>query len=450
MRQKIGFIIAVVLVIAILMVMNSLSFVTQEEKRDSEILPNRSTYHRGPTGTKALYDLLSEGGYSVMRWREDPEKLLGQERVGTFVVIGNTKESIHGDDARNILHWVKRGGRLVIIDRRPEIELVPASGNWNITTQLLMFPSGDVDPGDASVMTENVTPVEPSQATNLTRAVGQVLPSRFAASVRFSFEPKEPKQTEETADDELSEPASDAIEPRSPAPVVHLQAGQGPLLVDYSHGNGRIILLSDPYIVSNGGIAQANNVQLAINLLASGGGLIAFDEFHQGHAATRNALIAYFAGTPILALSGQVAFLILLALWTRGRRFARPLPMPEVDRRSTLEFVASMAEVQQRARAFDLALENIYSRLRRVLAHYAGLDYNSPRKEIAARVALRANLEAHGLETLMRQCEDAINGQPISEKQAMHLVRRLRELETKLGLRMRSRDVKQAAQNVAG
>jgi hypothetical protein len=117
----------------------------------------------------------------------------------------------------------------------------------------------------------------------------------------------------------------------------------------------------------------------------------------------------------------------------------------ETDRRSSLEFVASMAELQERARAFDLAIENIYSRIRRVLARYAGVDYNSPRSEIAKRVAARSSLDAHQLETLMRQCEEAINGEPINWKQSIDLVRRLRHVETALGLRMRSRDLRQAA-----
>jgi hypothetical protein len=107
-----------------------------------------------------------------------------------------------------------------------------------------------------------------------------------------------------------------------------------------------------------------------------------------------------------------------------------------------------MAELQQRARAFDLAIENIYSRTRRILARYAGLDYNSPRSEIARRVADRSRLDAHQLETLMRQSEEAINGGPINERQSIHLVKRLREVEGSLGLRMRSRDVKQTAQKI--
>ncbi|MGH9883728.1 MAG: hypothetical protein ACRD6N_20075, partial [Pyrinomonadaceae bacterium] len=213
-------------------------------------------------------------------------------------------------------------------------------------------------------------------------------------------------------------------------------------------GKGRIIVLSDPYIVSNAGISLRDNLQLGINVLVSDGGLTAFDEFHQGRGVTRNALITYFSGTPVLALCGQITLLVLLILWTRGRRFARPLPLPRVDRRSALEFVASMAEVQQRARAFDLAIENVYTRTRRVLARYAGVDYNSPRSEIAARVAMRSTLDARQLEVLMRRCEEAINGQEISERQSIQLVKRLREVEATLGLRMRSREVKQAAQNI--
>ena len=104
-----------------------------------------------------------------------------------------------------------------------------------------------------------------------------------------------------------------------------------------------------------------------------------------------------------------------------------------------------MAELQERSQAFDLAIENIYSRTRRVLARHAGLDYNSPRAEIARRVASRSTLDGYRLETLMRQCEETINGAPTNWKQSIDLVKRLRAVEVTLGLRMRSRDARQAA-----
>ena len=52
------------------------------------------------------------------------------------------------------------------------------------------------------------------------------------------------------------------------------------------------------------------------------------------------------------------------------------------------------------------------------------------------------------LESLMRECEDAINGEPIDGRKSLELVARLREVERALGLRMRSRETRQAAEGL--
>jgi hypothetical protein len=466
MRQRLGIIITVVLVLGVLVTINSISYVSKEEKQDSEFAPNRSTYHAGPTGTRALYDLLSESGYKVIRWRETPEKLPGDSgrQVQTFVIIGDTQIPVDRDEASSLLLWVERGGRLVIVDRRPEIYLLPPSGDWTINTEYRAFPGFEIDPGDPKQMTEGIKPLRPVQPTVLTRDVESVMPSKFFADIKFSAPSKVENEKTKPAQNSsgggtgppIVPPApksetnssSDSEKSISPAPVVHSTSSNSVLLLDYPHGLGRIVVLSDPFIVANGGIGLKDNLQLAINLVSNGDGVIAFDEFHQGRGIMRNAFASYFAGTPILAICGQIVMLILLMVWTKGRRFARPLPLPVIDRRSSLEFVASMAELQQRAGAFDLAIENVYSRTRRVLARYAGVDYNSPRSNIAQRVADRSRLNAHQLETLMRQSEEAINSGTISERQSIYLVGRLREVEASLGLRMRSREVKQTAQNI--
>ena len=56
--------------------------------------------------------------------------------------------------------------------------------------------------------------------------------------------------------------------------------------------------------------------------------------------------------------------------------------------------------------------------------------------------------EREPVEALMRSCEEAINGAPINERQSIDLVRRLRKLEGSLGLRMRSREARQAAEKI--
>jgi len=297
-------------------------------------------------------------------------------------------------------------------------------------------------------MTENVVALQPVQPSVMTSSVRSVLPSRFASRLRVV------SPEEQLAENNVSTSRSDEESEATPqssasrAAVVHIADSEGALLVDYTYGLGSVVILSDPYIVANGGISLNDNLQLAVNMLAARGGLIAFDEYHQGRGATKSAFATYFAGTPVLAIGAQIALLTLLIVWTNARRFGRPLPLPQVDRRSSLEFVASMAELQERARAYDLAIENIYTRTRRVLARYAGVDYNSPRTEIAARIASRSSIDAHRLEVLMRQCEEVINGQQINWRQSVDLVRRLRELERELGLGMRSRDARQAAENI--
>lgn len=472
MRQKLAIIGTILLLIAVLFAINAANYATKEDEKDSELSPNRSTYHAGPTGTRALYDFLNESGMRVMRFRETPDKLLsgGNEGVRTFVIIGDTPVSIDEEQAKTLLAWVQQGGRLVLVDRRPEVELMPRSGEWRVTTEYSEIPSLTIDPGNAAAMTENVKPVKALQPTALTKDIEAIQPSKFAAGFSFvrlekttsgktkpaNAQPEAP--AEEQDEDTLFDPESPTPTPVvvaadaeeiSPAPVVHVGEPRKPLLIDYPHGQGRIVILGDPFIFANGGIGLKDNLQLALNVLEArndSGGLIAFDEYHQGRGATRNAFVAYFAGTPVLPLVGQIILLILLVLWTRGRRFGRAVPLPQVDRRSALEFVASMAELQQRAGAFDLALENIYARTRRVLARYAGTDYNSSRSEIAARVAARSSLDARSLEVLMKQCEGAVNGEAISERQSIFLVKRLREIEAALGLRMRTRDIKQAAQ----
>jgi hypothetical protein len=233
--------------------------------------------------------------------------------------------------------------------------------------------------------------------------------------------------------------------PQTGAPVFHLSDERGALLADFARGRGRIVVLSDPFIVANRGINRADNLQLAVNVItAGGGGLIAFDEFHQGRGTTRNEFAAYFAGTPVLAMCAQLFLIAAAIVWTRGRRFARPLPAPRVDRRSKLEFVASMAELQQRARAFDLAIENVYGRTRRALARYGGSDVSAPRATIAAAVAARSGRGRDEIESLMRECEDAINGAPVTPRCSLALVASLRELERALGIRMRAREIRQA------
>jgi Domain of unknown function (DUF4350) len=448
MRQRLPIILTIVVILALLVILNTITYVKEQKVNDSELTANRSTYHAGPTGIRALYDFLSESGYQVMRWRESTDKLLSESgsSVKTFVVVGTTQLPFSEEESQSLLRWVGNGGQLVLIDREPDPQLLPDSNKWGLSSRQFDFPPVDLDVADSNQMTDKVTPLKPVQPTLLTQDIQEVQPSRFAARIKVVAEKRKASSSGNgKAVDEIEDESNAA---QSPAPIIHIADRDGALLVDYRYGTGRITLLSDPYIVANNGVRLKDNLQLSINTLTHVRGLVAFDEFHQGKGISQNEFASYFAGTPVLAIVAQIVALLLLLIWTASRRFARPLPLPQVDRRSSLEFVASMSELQERSQAYDLAVENIYSRTRRVLARYAGVDYNSSRSEVASRVAMRSSVDAHSLETLMRQCEETINGAPTTWRQAIDLVRRLREVERVLGLRMRSREVRQAAENI--
>ena len=456
MRQRLFIFGTIALVLLLLVGLNAASYMRPEQEPDTEWNPDRSTYNGGATGTRALYDFLNESGYRVLRWRESPGTLIKKSaavRPAVFVVVGETKEPFDEEERQALLDWVKTGGRLVLIDRRPNWNLLPPAGGLQVATEYQKFPTRDAHPDNPDEMTAGVSLARAVQPTLLTRRVATVMPSRFASHIKFVSRAKPTPHEQPTPDE--GEPTLEELlrgtpkpEPEAPpppvageaepitAPVVHIADYQGPLVVDYSFGKGRIVLLSDPFIVANGGLKRADNLLLAINLVGRDkSALIAFDEFHQGHSAQQNQLLAYFAGTPFVPLLAQGGLLLGLFIWARGRRWARPLPLAQVDRRSKLEFVASMAELQQRAQAYDLALENIYTRTRRALARYAGVGHDAPNDALAQQIAARTQMDAHALAQLLDECAEHITGTPLKAARALELTAQLRELESRLGLR---------------
>ncbi|MBS1793161.1 MAG: DUF4350 domain-containing protein [Acidobacteria bacterium] len=232
--------------------------------------------------------------------------------------------------------------------------------------------------------------------------------------------------------------------PSQPAPVVHLTAEKRNLLVDVPYGAGQIVFLTDPYIVANGGINQVDNASLAVNVVASRSGVIAFDEYHHGYGANANRFFQFFAGTPVVPIFIQAVVLLGLLFYSQSRRFARAVPDPEPNRLSKLEYISAMAELQQRTRAYDLAIENIYTDFRRRVARLVGVDALKVRPHnLALLIAERLPDEnAAELERLIERCEDVMHGDASGKREVLQLTTRLRELEAKLGLQRRRKSRK--------
>jgi len=517
MRQKLFIILGLAVLIVILIGLNAVSYTQKEKELDSEFYPNRSTYNLGSTGARAFFDLLTETGRKPVRWQNAPGELLlnNKNKPATFVIIGQTRQEISGEDTVAILRWVSEGGKLVIIDREPPAELVKTSANWNIifNTQFSQ-PYYTTDASDQKQMTTGVRAAKPIQPTIYTKGINAVQTSMFATSINFehlsgeeiekktnrrtskptpfpTFSKATPKyepppksfptsnsnqaadddedyglgsgSDSETTDEETeirvkaptpkpvlkSPPATPAptvkYETTAPsAPVVHLNTDGRNVLVDVSYGSGQIVFLSDPFIVANGGINLVDNAQLAINVVASREGIIAFDEYHQGYGTNNNQLFRFFAGTPVIPIFLQLALILGLIFLSQSRRFARAVPETEPNRLSKLEYVSAMAELQQRTKGYDLAIENIYTDFRRRVSRLVGVDaLKTRRQDLALLIAERLPDEKPDeLEQLMQRCEDVMHGDKTNKKEVLRLTARLREIEEKLGLQRRKRQRK--------
>ncbi len=469
MRQKLFIFFGLFLVTIILVAINALSYQQKDKMPDSEFEPNRSTFNSGSTGTRAFYDLLGETGRKIVRWQQKPSALLKKspDTPATFVIIGATRLSIEGPETELILRWVAGGGKLVIIDREPNAAFLSTTANWSISNVLANDMAVDVDSSNPAQMTLKTEAGKPTQPTVFTKDVNAVQPSRFASSVKLEYlapgaggnHPPITSVTTPTpgalfGDDEEGEPPPEKslptpISPKSTegneivpderaitsAPFIHIASKDKIILADFQYGAGQIVFLTDPYIVSNSGISLVDNAQLAVNVVSSQAGLIAFDEYHHGYGVG-NPLIDYFADTPFLAIGLQLALILGVICFTQSRRFARPVPLNETDRLSKLEYVSAMAQLQASTRAYDLVVENFYTEFRRSVSKHFGVDnYITSRASLAALISERTNIRATDLEDLFSKCEAIIHGGRTSKREVLDLTRRLREIEDKLNLK---------------
>jgi hypothetical protein len=429
MRRYIAGVLTIVIVIAVLVGMSAAGAIEFDRPVENEFAPNRSTYNSGQTGTRALYQLLEESGTPVARWRSHYSSLYTEGKDSILVIIGPfpSGQKISEEEAIVLQSWISTGGRALIISRSPIEQFGDPAVRAKEPEKL---PAPDATP-EQFIDRESDRLI--AQPTELTRKVRGLAFSNFAS--RMSFH----NMVDGTGGTPKADPPDDKGEekeenpaPALYAPIIHLGDKDGAALADFTSGEGRVIFLSDPFVVANNGVARGGNLTLAMNILHSMGAperRILFDEFHHGYHTGGNPLVNYFRGTPAPWLLLQGLGLSLLIVYTYGRRFARPLPLPQVPRHSPLEFVGSMANLQQAAQARELALENIYPRFKAGLCRRLGLSSRASRDEIITG-ARRRRLPISEIELrqTLSDAELTLAGETIDDARLLTLVSRMRRI----------------------
>jgi hypothetical protein len=459
MRRYLGIIVTFILVLAVLIALSAAGNVEFDRPQESELQPIRSSYSTGPTGTRAFYQLLEESGRPVARWLENYQSLEEKAKEALLIVVGPSQfyRSISHDEARVLQKWIAEGGHALIVSRNPvaqfgdpvvHAEFTSKNPPWNAPPELLVDNQSDKLIAQPTELTVNVRDLALSHLASRLRFYPPLPAEDSTETAEVKREENKPQSATPGADETEIPPAEqpesateEVFGPMLYAPVIHLGDKDGAVLADFQYGKGRVVFLSDPFVIANNGISRGSNLTLALNLinsLGSGGNNnsrnIFFDEYHHGYRSESNPLVNYFRGTPMPWLLVHGLFLSLLILYTYGKRFARPLPLPQVDRHSPLEFVGSMANLQQVARARDLAIENIYPRFKTQLCRRLGLSSRAQTEEIIASLR-RQRLPVSEVEVrqALSESEMVLKGEGVDDSHLIKIVTRMRRIITQLG-----------------
>lgn len=336
-----------------------------------------SSHASGEGGALAIYRWLEALGYRAERLQNSA--FAPDPTAGLLIVLAPT-ERFERDQAAAVEAWVAAGGTLLVAE--------PSPGAFSATSNLL----------DAFALT-----IEPLPGAQPYAAESPVLQPVLAAPPARLLRTETASRVGGERDD------------------LALLAGDEawPTLVGVQHGEGYVFASSAVYPFTNAGLAEADNAAMLLNLLrrVPPGALVQFDEYHHGFVgqpSLRALLLGTRWGWAALYLAGVLALYLALT----GRRFGVAVPLrEETGRRSSGEYLESMAGLLRRAGKADFARDHIRATLKRRLARAYGLNPQQEDAPFLAALADASPATAQAAGTLLARLH-----QPADEQALLRLL----------------------------
>jgi hypothetical protein len=326
-------------------------------RRPPDSGPSGPTTHSSEEdGALALYNWARALGYDARRLEYRAFALDEQDAA---LVILNPRERIDRAQSRAMLDWVERGGTLIFAE--------DGSAFFSPANDLLDELDVETTVYSTTATIESAAPAQP--------ALDQ--PPFAQAPVQTGR-----KLVLRTDDYANLLGAPDAV-----------------VVAGIKRGSGYIYLSAAAYPFTNAGLRDPENAALALNMLrrVPAGGRIQFDEYHQGFFTPPSTTKIVF-GSPWgwAAAYGMLALALYLIL--SGRRFGRPVPLrEEIERRSSAEYVESMADLFQRGGKRAYILGHYHAAFKRRLAKPLGVNPQLPDEEFTRELARQRELDEAAL-----------------------------------------------------
>jgi len=191
-----------------------------------------------------------------------------------------------------------------------------------------------------------------------------------------------------------------------------------------------VIWWASPSPISNGSIRDKGNMAFFLNSIgAPENSRVLWDEYFHG---ARGSLGSYILGTPLpwAALQIGVAFLAILLTFSR-RSGAKRAPAAD-SRLSPLEFVETLGDLYQSARAAPAAVGVSYRRFRFALSRKLAMAPAAKLSDISRAAAIRFGWQEDSLLDTLTRSERAMRSINLSDREALDLVRQLHDYSASL------------------
>ena len=213
-------------------------------------------------------------------------------------------------------------------------------------------------------------------------------------------------------------------------PVILAGDSRGAAVFLVTRGKGRVILIADRGFLTNGRFKEApDNALFLLNVAHSFGiSQVQFDEYHLGYGyRPEDPAAKALARLPVAmeVLEWQLLFLAALYFLMVGKRFGRPMTLPETGGRTITEYITSLATLYQRARASSVALDHLYHGLVERMRLTTGLPASVQPELLARTIAERLGRDPHDLQRLMARCQATLAQERVAPGDLVALAKRI-------------------------
>lgn len=366
------------ILIALFAVLVAFTILGPARSQDEGFGSTTTTHSSEPGGALALLRWTQSLGYDARRL-EYTAFQLDSQTAALFII--NPSVALSRTAADEVIRWVEEGGTLILVDDQSQIF---RGGN-----ELLKELELKLKPyrGEKDTL-ERAMSLQPALAT----------PPVREAEV----------QTDHVLDFERQDVAR------------LLGTSETTVLLGIKQGDGYIYVSSASFPFTNQGLRNDQNAALVLNLLRGvpADGRILFDEYHHGFftpPSFRSVLLDSAWGWALIYALATLSIYLVLTGW----RFGRPVPLrEEVMRRSSAEYVESMADLFQRSGKRDFMLHHYAITFKRRLARPYGINPRLDDATFVSELARQREIDQPALLALLTRLQTT----PVSEQALIQAV----------------------------